>query len=335
MGAATIDSSVDRGTSHGTAARGPVLKVTDLQLSSHSREPSALGTTEIPASGVPTAWLPTAWRVILDTPSRAAWNMAADATLPDLTRGGDTAGTDAGTRSPIGSGSDGFTDGGIGVLRIYSWSQPAVSFGRNEALNGRFDRSELENSGYDLVRRPTGGRALLHAHEITYAAAIPLPAGRSWRGAYDSINLILCRALTSLGVPAHIVADNEGIVLPPAAALCFTAPSAGELVAGGAKLVASAVWRDRESFLQQGSILVSGDQEPLRKLSGLAPEMVGQVATLSGCGVSCDFDTVAEALVSALRETATVTTCGPDELKQRVPASRVSHFGDPDWLWRR
>lgn len=318
MDAATIDSSVDRGTSHGTAARGPVPKVTDLPLSSHSRERSTLTTSKVSASGFPTAWLPTSWHVILDTPSRAAWNMAADATLPDLTRG-----DDAGTGS------------GIGVLRIYSWSRPAVSFGRNEVLNGRFDRNELEKSGYDLVRRPTGGRALLHANEITYAAAIPLPAGRSWRGAYDSINLILCRALTSLGVPAHIVADSEGIVLPPAAALCFTAPSAGELVAGGAKLVASAVWRDRESFLQQGSILVSGDQEPLRKLSGLAPEMVGQVATLSGCGVPCDFDTVAEALVSALRETATVTTSGPDELKQRVPDSRVSHFGDPDWLWRR
>lgn len=256
--------------------------------------------------------LPSRWRVLRDSAHDAAWNMAADEALLSSA-----------------------CDDGCAVLRLYSWSKPAISFGRNETLRGRFDPATLAASGFDLVRRPTGGRALLHVDEVTYAVALPVDEGTGWRAAYDSINRLLCRSLERLGVAARIVGDDEGASLPPSHALCFTAPAAGEIVVDGAKLVASAVWRDRRSFLQQGSILVSGDQEPLRALGGLDAAMVGRIATLRACSAPSDFGSVADAVIAALAETCDVTVCAPDSTLQRHTELRVHHFRDPSWLWRR
>ena len=222
---------------------------------------------------------------------------------------------------------------GAGVFRCYRWSRPAISFGRHEAIRERFDADRIRTAGLDAVRRPTGGRALLHVDEVTYGVAMPLADTFAWRNAYDAINLVLVAALRSLGIDAR-VAESGGSELVPGSALCFAAPSAGEIVVGGAKLVGSAVWRTRGAFLQQGSIILDGNQSLLQSLSGAGPLDLAPVATVRSIDASLTYDDVVDALRAALSSVGAVYDWQPDELLQRAVDSRVNHYVDPNWLWR-
>ena len=133
-----------------------------------------------------------------------------------------------------------------------------------------------------MVRRPTGGRALLHHREITYSVTAPVSTRDSLRESYARINRLLVDGLTRLGVAVEVATPRER-ALPPSAAPCFERPAAGELVVNGRKLVGSAQWRDEGAMLQHGSILVEDDQ-PL--VSALADD--GRVT--AACG---DTDRVA------------------------------------------
>src|SRR5579872_3055464 len=74
------------------------------------------------------------------------------------------------------------------VLRVYGWSAPTISFGRNQAALGRYDRDRIRRRGFGVVRRPTGGRAILHHHEITYSVTAPIALAGSLRESYERIN---------------------------------------------------------------------------------------------------------------------------------------------------
>src|SRR5262245_6792216 len=82
-------------------------------------------------------------------------------------------------------------DTGEAVLRVYEWERPTVSFGRHEAVAGRFSAERLREAGYDAVRRPTGGRALLHDGDVTYSVTRPAGAGESIHAAFIEINALL------------------------------------------------------------------------------------------------------------------------------------------------
>ena len=73
------------------------------------------------------------------------------------------------------------------LIRLYSWEHPVVSFGRNEHTAGRFDPERLREAGLEAIRRPTGGRALLHHRELTYAIAGPATADATLRSTYDRL----------------------------------------------------------------------------------------------------------------------------------------------------
>jgi lipoyl(octanoyl) transferase len=156
------------------------------------------------------------------------------------------------------------TAGGYGLLRSYGWRRPTVSFGRNEPVRGVWDVARLRSDGFDVVRRPTGGRALLHADDITWCVVLPLPSAVSWRRAYAAVNERLCTALRLLGIPADVHAESASSpVVPPDGPICFAAPAAGELVVDGAKIGASAVWREGAGYLQHGSFLLRDAQGQL------------------------------------------------------------------------
>jgi len=132
------------------------------------------------------------------------------------------------------------------------------------------DLRYLRREGIDLVRRPTGGRAVLHARERTYAvcgmAAPPFPAGIG--GTYLHIAHALRRALSLLGVPA-VIAPARVRAGPPRrepVAACFDLTSTYEISVSGRKLVGSAQLRRRAAFLQHGSILIRGDDRLSRVL---------------------------------------------------------------------
>ena len=83
---------------------------------------------------------------------------------------------------------------GEAVVRVYSWSEPTLSFGRNQKTTG-YDRDALASAGMAVVRRPTGGRAILHHREITYSVTAPVAAAATVADEYSWINALLVRAL--------------------------------------------------------------------------------------------------------------------------------------------
>src|SRR5258706_10952663 len=86
------------------------------------------------------------------------------------------------------------------VFSVYGWSRPTLSLGRNQRAAGCYDLNRLEALGIDVVRRPTGGRALLHYREVTYSVTGPAASGDTLSEAYQRVNRILLEGLTSLGV---------------------------------------------------------------------------------------------------------------------------------------
>ncbi len=262
--------------------------------------------------------LPARWRVMRSAPATGVTNMAIDATL-----------LSAAAHQPYG------------VWRTYGWTHPTVSFGRNESARTRFDPESLAASGFDAVRRPTGGRALLHAAEVTYSVALPLAAGASWRPVYQAVNVVLQRALAMLGVPAVIAGQQSGLALRPDGPVCFDAPAPGEITVYGAKLIGSAVWREGEAYLQHGSILLEDRQHDLALAMKRPGDPSPPAASLAMCLPEVPtWEEVADALEGSLRVFLSTRHEGgvsPDTVSLDADqlARHESHFADPRWLWRR
>lgn len=143
------------------------------------------------------------------------------------------------------------------VLRLYGWSPPAVSIGRHQSPDD-LDTNLLARDGIDVVRRPTGGRAILHWNELTYSAVLPL-AGRSLREVYLFLNEGVLAGLRTLGVDAELTGvetDFREAYRQPSSIPCFSTSARNEIHAGGRKLVGSAQRRYGDVVLQHGSILL-------------------------------------------------------------------------------
>jgi lipoate-protein ligase A len=151
----------------------------------------------------------------------------------------------------------------IPVLRFYTWAPPAVSLGRFQDEETSVNRAACSRLGIDIVRRITGGRAVLHDKELTYCIVTrtdnPLFPS-SVIGSYKVIAEGLLKGLRSLGVAAEMVSRSgryAGLVgrdvREPA---CFSSPSWYELLVQGRKIIGSAQRRMPGAFLQHGSILI-------------------------------------------------------------------------------
>ena len=223
------------------------------------------------------------------------------------------------------------------LVRTYTWAAPSLSLGRNQRTRGLYDAPRCAAAGVPVVRRPTGGRALLHGREITYCVAAPDAAAPTLRGGYEAINGWLLDALHRLGVAAERAVPTAA-ELPPGTAPCFEHPSAGELVVGGRKLVGSAQHRDAGAFLQHGSILLDDDQPMLAALALVPLPPVPAPATLRALlGPSLDPDTVVAACHAALVAHAPHAVDGGDDtaLLDAAAGELAVHFADPAWTWRR
>ena len=226
------------------------------------------------------------------------------------------------------------------VFSIYSWDRPTLSFGRHQPATGLYDLTRIHTAGVDIVRRPTGGRAILHHREVTYSVTAPLADAAPLREAYSRINRLLLDGLLRLGVAAELAAVRERAP-SPSIRPCFETPAEGELVARGAKLVGSAQWRDDGALLQHGSILVDDDQSSLASFAvdsarrGGAP--IAQPATLTALlGRAPDAAEVASAMFDAVRslEDENATELTEDEIRADT-LKQVPRFLDEEWTWRR
>jgi lipoate-protein ligase A len=223
------------------------------------------------------------------------------------------------------------------VVRTYTWDVPSLSLGRNQRTRGLYEAARCAAQGVPVVRRPTGGRALLHGRELTYCVAAPHAAAPTLRGGYEAINAWLLDALHRLGVAAERAAPTAAEPAPGLAP-CFEHPSVGELVVGGRKLVGSAQHRDADAFLQHGSILLDDDQPLLSALALVPLPPVPAPATLRALlGPTLDPASVADACHAALVALAPHAVDGGDDATVLGAAAGelAVHFADPDWTWRR
>jgi lipoyl(octanoyl) transferase len=246
------------------------------------------------------------------------------------------------------------------VLRLYGWSTPTVSFGRNEPVVGLYDPDRAEGHGIDVVRRPTGGRAVLHDAEVTYAVVVPQRAMGGARDVYVQINRGLVAALAALGAPVTVA--TEGRSAPLDAGPCFQIPVDGEVTALGRKLVGSAQARIDGALLQHGSIMLSGDQSRLGLLRRSGDQSRLGLLRRSGdfpprneCAGPADASAMDPATLEALlgpvivgeimdavtngMERAVGGTWGPGgyRAEELDAATRLeeTRYGLSEWTWRR
>ena len=254
------------------------------------------------------------WTLLVDPAGRPGWhNMAVDQALLDLAAGE-----------------------GRAFLRIYRWAPCCLSFGRNEPALRRYDRAAIERQGLATVRRPTGGRAVWHAEEVTYAVAAPLDTFGSLAQSYRRIHETIGRALTAIGFPASLATSPVRSTSLDAGA-CFASPAGGEVMMPGGKVVGSAQLREGGAFLQHGSILLRGSQQLVSDLTLGTPPPDGSVALEAVRGAPVSFDEVARSLADAARGWS------PEPWSDQVDSDAIAvatarhaqRFQGADWTWRR
>ena len=146
------------------------------------------------------------------------------------------------------------------TLRIYSWRPKCISLGYSQDIDGLVDRSRAKNTGWDIVKRPTGGGIVFHNEaEVTYSLVTALddpllPGGLV--SSYKKLSEAIVHALGLLGVKAGLTRTQNSDHRTQNAVLCFSYPAEYEIVAGGKKIVGSAQKRGKRALLQQGSIFV-------------------------------------------------------------------------------
>jgi lipoyl(octanoyl) transferase len=184
------------------------------------------------------------WRFIDSGPAPAAQNMAKDEGLL----------------------REAATPGVLPVLRFYTWSPPAVSIGRFQDKERAVNAEACEQRGFDIVRRITGGRAVLHCNELTYSVIARTDSDlfpNDILGTYKVIAAGLIAGLSGLGIVAEMVSRSgrhAGMVKSSAKEpACFSSPSWYEILVMGRKIIGSAQRRVGGAFLQHGSILIGYD----------------------------------------------------------------------------
>lgn len=191
------------------------------------------------------------WHYVNSGPCTPSFNMAMDEALLDLH-----------SRGEIGP-----------VLRFYEWSPPTLSIGYFQRIEKDIDMEKVKELGLGFVRRPTGGRGVLHEHELTYSVIVSedypgMP--ETVTEAYRVISGGLLEGFRNLGLQAefsvpHSKEDTDQLKKPKSG-VCFDAPSWYELVVEGKKVAGSAQTRQKGVILQHGAILMSLDVEKLTSI---------------------------------------------------------------------
>ncbi|MDY6846607.1 MAG: biotin/lipoate A/B protein ligase family protein [Chloroflexota bacterium] len=179
------------------------------------------------------------WRVIEHPPAKGAWNMAVDEAILESVYSGDSPPT----------------------LRLYAWQPACLSLGHAQPY-AEVNTEALAANGWELVRRPTGGRAILHVDELTYAVIAPEREPRVKGGVLESylrLSQALIESLRLLGLSPQAEEKKSGGKKGTPNPVCFEVPSNYEITVNGKKLIGSAQARRKEGILQHGTLPLYGD----------------------------------------------------------------------------
>jgi lipoate-protein ligase A len=227
---------------------------------------------------------------------------------------------------------------GVMLARLYQWEPHCLSFGRHEPASRRYDRDRIRALGLDCVRRPTGGRAVWHARELTYSVAAPAERLGSLPSAYRSIHEWLAGALERLGAAA-VLAPHRAAP-SPGAGPCFAAAVGGEILVAGHKVAGSAQRRAGGALLQHGSLLLEDDQEVVRSLRtdpGSRPDPADAEAPLARLlGRPVGFRPAALAFSAELQARGFPAPLDrpPNDVTARAPL-HYQLFRSDRWTWAR
>lgn len=226
--------------------------------------------------------------------------------------------------------------GGAPAIRIYRWQPACLSFGRNQRTAG-IDPSRISAQGWDVVRRPTGGLAVLHDREITYAVVAPAASLGGPRAGYRRIHGSIARGLAGLGIPTDLAAPGSLPSPDGEIPACFAAPAGGEVLVRGRKLVGSAQRCERRTILQHGSLLLSGRQARIDAVLGGAAGPDGSIALDEVLPRVPPIRQILSALLDGFRGGLGIELA-PDDLSgdERALAGRLEDmYRDDAWTWRR
>lgn len=255
-------------------------------------------TSETSETNVATgAYAPAVWRLIIErVPRTGAWNMALDEAIMDAVAAGDA----------------------LPTLRFYAWEPPCLSLGKRQPLDG-VDLERCRVDGIDVVRRATGGFAILHTDELTYSVAVRPDDPRADGAILDAYRKLSQGLLAGLRLLGAAPAMNP--VVPGgvhnASAACFEMPSAYEIVVGHQKLIGSAQARPAGRVLQHGSLPLVGDiarvvpylaYERDDERAALADHLRQRATTLSDAlARAVSYDEAAEAMARGFAQALNVT----------------------------
>ena len=200
------------------------------------------------------------WRIILDPLSDGILNMATDKAILMTCNEG---------KSPA-------------TLRLYGWQRPTLSIGYSQDISRNIDVGSCEQKNIPIVRRFTGGRALLHQFELTYCVVAPIPHPAfpgSLRGAFEKISQAILKSLEIGGIGGAEVAGKKSGVSSGESGrspACFSMANHCEITVRGRKLVGSAQRRLNSSFLQHGSVIIDMDPQLIHGLLKYSSEIENQ-----------------------------------------------------------
>ena len=268
------------------------------------------------------------WRLLITSAGRGAWNMAVDEAILE--------GMQAGKGETLPT------------LRLYAWDPACLSLGHSQPYTD-VDVARLQARGWDVVRRATGGRAILHTDELTYSitgsAQEPVLAGGVLES-YSRIAQALSLALKSLDVPVKMK-EGKSVQQTVSNPVCFEVPSTYEITVEGKKLIGSAQARKKEAVLQHGSLPLSGDLtricqvlmfESEEKRESAAQRLLTRATTVeSALGRAITWEMAAEAFLQAFESQLGICfekgELSESELKRAEELVREK-YDHPSWTER-
>lgn len=234
------------------------------------------------------------------------------------------------------------------TLRVYAWEPACLSLGYNQSSND-VDRAALNQRGWQVVRRATGGKAILHVDELTYSVTLPKNAALVSGGiveSYQRLSGALMRAVEQLGAAVQSLPAEKSSA--DAGPVCFEVPSNYEVTAAGKKLIGSAQVRRYDAVLQHGTLPLYGDITRICDALVFASDAARQVArqrvadratTLqSALGQRIEWQTVADVIAEAFATEFDLhlepASLGPEEAAR---AAELAHetYSSAAWTHRR
>ena len=232
----------------------------------------------------------TLWRLLITPPARGAWNMALDESILE--------------HAQAGRGES------LPTLRLYAWDPACLSLGQAQPF-ADVDVRRLKERGWEVVRRATGGRAILHTDELTYSIIAPNDEPRVAGTLLESYNRLaqaLLLAVKNLELTVEMKEGKTGGNSTPNP-ICFEVPSTYEITVDGKKLIGSAQARRKEGVLQHGSLPLTGDLTRICEAlvfenesarADASKRLLSRAATVeSALGRAIDWETAAQAFIHA------------------------------------